>query len=282
MQLPRTPMLSEDEFIKMHLIANTPLIVTEAIQDWNLFWHPDEWNKHFGQELVQVYDDLFNLMDVIPLASFLDKFMKSPEKDQNLVYRPYVRWYTKMKNIDFVWADEVFAKIADNWSLPEFLPRKDYLFPNSHDRCVDPARDLFPAKGLFISGVGACTRLHQDPWSSDAVLCQLFGRKRVILFSPSQEYLFIGDKAVADLSKLNEILSSNISQISPAYDDILQPGEVLFIPSGWYHHVISLTESISLTWNFVHRSTWNRFFRYLAATKTQSELEVLQFFSELP
>jgi hypothetical protein len=282
MQVTRRAAISKAEFIDKHLVANTPLITTEVIGNWDLFWSPDEWSRRFGQELAQVYDDLFKLIDVMPLSSFVRKFMGNREAPKQSGPQPYLRWYTKMKDVDFVWADEVFAKISDRWSLPSFLPDRNYLFPNAYDRSVDPAKDPFPAKGIFISGAGARTRLHQDPWGSDAVLCQLFGRKRVLLFSPAQDNTLMQNGVVVDIDNLEKSLASPASNIKPAYEDVLEAGEVLFIPSGWHHHVATITDSVSLTWNFVHLSTWNKFFRHLTSPAgVESELPVLRYFADL-
>lgn len=282
MQVTRKATISKEEFVEKHLIANMPLIATEVICSWDLFWSPDEWSSRFGQELAQVYDDLFNLIDVMPLSSFVRKFMGNQERPKGSGPQPYLRWYTKMKDVDFVWADEVFAKISDRWSLPAFLPDRNYLLPNSYDRPIDPAKDPFPAKGVFISGAGARTRLHQDPWGSDAILCQLFGRKRVLLFSPAQGNILVRNGAVVDIDPSEKSRLPQAANIQPTYEDVLETGEVLFIPSGWYHHVGSITDSVSLTWNFVHLSTWPRFFRHITSEAgVEAELPVLRYFAGL-
>jgi hypothetical protein len=282
MRISRKATISKSEFVEKHLIANMPLITTEVTRSWDLFWSPDEWSRRFGQELAQVYDDLFNLVDVMPLSAFVRKFMGNQEGPKGSGPRPYLRWYTKMRDVDFVWADEVFAKISDRWSLPSFLPDRSYLLPNSYDRSIDPAKDPFPAKGVFISGTGARTRLHQDPWGSDAILCQLFGRKRVLLFSPAQDNILVRDGAVVDIDPPENSPSAQATDIQPTYEDVLEPGEVLFIPGGWHHHVASITDSVSLTWNFVHVSTWARFFRHITSPAgVEAELAVLRYFADL-
>jgi len=51
----------------------------------------------------------------------------------------------------------------------------------------------------------------------------------------------------------------------PELDEILQPGDTIFIPAGWYHSAIALTDSVSITWNFVHEIHERRFSSYLRA-----------------
>jgi hypothetical protein len=63
-----------------------------------------------------------------------------------------------------------------------------------------------------------------------------------------------------------------------AYDFVLHPGETVFVPHDWYHVVKSATDSISLTWNFVHRETVQRFLSWLQQPMSDIDGSVLRFF----
>lgn len=282
MQISKTHAIGAQEFVDQYLVRGRPLIVTGALDQWDLFWEPAEWSRRFGEELAQVYDDSFNLVDVMALSAYLSKFFGNKQMEGTARPKPYLRWYAKMKDVDFFWADKVFDQIAGNWALPAFLPDTDYLFPNSHGRSLNPAKDAYPAKGLFISGSGARTKLHQDPWASDAVLCQLFGEKRVVFFSPDQRPLLTRGQKVFDIDKPDIQAFPAANGLQPVYDDVLKTGEALFIPSGWMHHVTSISDSISMTWNFVHNSTWKRFFEHITSGQIEEELAVLRYFASLP
>jgi hypothetical protein len=43
---------------------------------------------------------------------------------------------------------------------------------------ADPVTDRFPYRGLLIAARGARTRLHRDPFCTDAVVCQFHGVKK--------------------------------------------------------------------------------------------------------
>ena len=121
-----------------------------------------------------------------------------------------------------------------------------------------------PGKGLFICGTGGRTRLHIDPWGTDAVLCQLIGRKRFILYAPDQLAALsatgvLPDRAIADLAG---------AEPKPALDQVLEPGDAIFLPGGWAHSAEALADSLSLTWNFVHSSANRRFAEYLRNSGT--------------
>jgi hypothetical protein len=274
--IERRPTLTQKEFIDEYLLPNKPVIVTEATADWTLWWNLQEWNSHFGHEPVQIYNNLFDLIDVDTLSSFIDKHTGDNREDNSLDAKPYVRWYTTMKDVDFVWADETFREIASFWHRPEFLPEDGYLLPFSGNSSLDPTLDLFPGKGLFISGKGACTSLHCDPWASDALLCQLHGTKIVELFSPCKAAALRLDLVVADGSAQQSVEQN--AAYEPSNRDTLNPKEILFIPHGWYHSVFSETDSVSLTWNFVHQTTGRSYLGYLMSSESEKARDVLKFF----
>jgi len=272
--IDRRSKLANTEFIERYLVGNTPVVVTDAMGSWTLFRTPAELERRFGAELVQVYNDLFDLTHVIPLKSYLQEWFGKNGEPGGDKPMPYVRWYSKMKDVDFVWADEAFKSFSSEWSLPYFLPSSGYLLPSSvPGRPTTPATDLFPGRGLFISGRGASTRLHRDPWASDAVLCQLCGEKLLRFYRPEQQ--------VATTPGMAATAGPPASAEKPWAEITLKPEEVVFIPRGWPHDALSLTDSISLTWNFVHSSTWRWFFKHLASPNASAELPVLRFFAKL-
>jgi hypothetical protein len=273
--LERRTKLDPAEFIEQYLVPNRPVIVTDAMLDWTLFRTPADLAARFGDDLVQVYNDLFDLVSVTPLRAYLAQHFEQGTASPPPAAVPYVRWYTKMKEVDFVWADDAFRRFAAEWSLPYFLPPSDYLLPACPAAgSVNPNRDLFPGKGLFISARGARTRLHRDPWASDAVLCQVYGTKKILFFSPEREALMPKPGQAANASPIP-------AGVVPDAEVLLEPGETVLIPRGWFHHADSVTDSISLTWNFVHRSTWPWFFRHITSPAASAELPVLRFFAAL-
>lgn len=280
MKVERRIDLSVPEFIEKYLALNRPVIVTDAISRWPLrdAWSAENISKQFGGELTQIYGNLFELEDVTTLQTYFDQYWNKPDLD--LVSVPYVRWYAKLKSVEFAWADRVFEAMSGFWEAPYFLPPSDYLLPcHKPGATLSPVHDAFPAKGIFISARGAQTSLHEDPWSSDAILCQMQGRKHFTL-RPAESMNTKLDHVDTEGASKPRIEAIAATPNDPAYDDVLSPGEVLYIPAGWFHHVETLSDSISITWNFVHRTNWMRFFHYLAhAQITASDREVLQYFS---
>jgi hypothetical protein len=222
------------------------------------------------------------LIGIKKLAKYLDMYFASNDKRSN---RPaYVRWYTRLSDEDRVpWADEVFECLESDWAMPYFLPTENYLLPSSKMGVpTSPVNSPFPAKGLFISARGARTRLHVDPWCSDAVLCQIHGSKSFYLFDPEHSAALSHNGEMVDLAEPDVQKFPDFARSKASFKDTLSPGEIILIPAGWAHHFDTIENSISLTWNFVHIATWTRFCRYLADSPSQKDIATIKYFTQTP
>ncbi|HEX3601443.1 MAG TPA: cupin-like domain-containing protein [Lacipirellulaceae bacterium] len=107
------------------------------------------------------------------------------------------------------------------------------------------------AKG-WIGPAGTVTGYHVD-WG-DNVLAQICGRKEVRLVSPQDSKYMYPSKRFDQGTMSSEMDVDNydadrFSLFAKAteYRVIIHPGEMLFIPRGWWHHVRSLDKSISVS-----------------------------------
>lgn len=117
--------------------------------------------------------------------------------------------------------------------------------------------DIVHYTNLWMGGAGCVSPLHFD--RSENFLVQVVGRKELTMFSPrDSKYLYPSAKEGG----------SHLSQVNPDSPDlgkfplfalgkplriVLEPGDVLFIPPGWWHHVRSLDMCISINY------WWRRF-----------------------
>ncbi|MBV9624347.1 MAG: cupin-like domain-containing protein [Acidobacteria bacterium] len=277
--LERVADLSEAAFVSKYLVGNRPVIITGAMRGWKALetWRPEALRRRFGNERVQVYGDLFRLAAISSLGEYLERYFDQPTKKSASV--PYLRWYCHLTNDERVpWADEIFNKISDEWERPAFFPSHSFVLPYcAQSDSIDPTRNWFPARGLFISARGARTRLHADPWASDAVLCQVYGRKEFVMYDPSQARHLTANGKTVDIEAPDVALFPSYSEARPAFQDTLEPGEIVLVPAGWLHHFNSVSDSVSVTWNFVHSSRLQEFLRYLVRGPGETELKQLGY-----
>jgi len=280
-RIERVTHLSVETFVSDFLQQNRPVIVTGAMQNWKALeqWTPDQLIERFGNERVQVYGDLFRLINITTLSEYLQRYFGQSDDSAKTGSSPYVRWYSHLVGDDRVpWADEIFNRIAEDWSRPEFFPASSFVLPFCPPTAtIDPSRNWFPARGLFISARGARTRLHADPWCSDALLCQIYGRKDFVMYDPSQGNYLARQGRFVDIASPDVQAFPDFGKARPFARDTLHPGEIVLVPAGWYHHFDSVSDSISLTWNFVHACRLREFLSYLAAGPPDTELKQLAY-----
>ncbi|KAL1514816.1 hypothetical protein AB1Y20_003901 [Prymnesium parvum] len=113
---------------------------------------------------------------------------------------------------------------------------------------------------LFVGAAGVVTRMHQDNHWAHAWLSQVRGRKLYVVCSPkdSSKMRAAGKSAdeggttrearfdPLDPQQLGERLDAGLQ----VYATILEPGETIVAPNGWWHYAVSLTPTITLMCNF--------------------------------
>lgn len=127
------------------------------------------------------------------------------------------------------------------------LPRPDWNL----------ASDITLNQNLWVGGAGCVSPLHHD--MNDNFLVQVKGRKELVLFDPADsKYLYPCQKAgglhisEVDLDNLDLERFPAVALAKPLRC-VLEPGDVLFIPAHWWHHVTSLDMCISINY------WWHRF-----------------------
>jgi len=141
---------------------------------------------------------------------------------------------------------------------PELL--KDFGYP-------DIVRGYVKIPFMFFGPAKSIVRMHQDIDMCNVFLTQFHGRKRVSLFAPDQSEL---------LYRLPFNVHSTVDVDKPDYETypalnyvkgmstILEHGDTLFIPSGYWHHIEYLeggfglsVRTIANTWRMKFDGIWN-------------------------
>jgi ribosomal protein L16 Arg81 hydroxylase len=133
--------------------------------------------------------------------------------------------------------------------IPKFVEDLLPLLPEALRTIMDSATRYFAA-GIMIGPRNSQIGLHYDFLESHAYLAQIVGKKRCLLFSPADSAaLYDGDVNVDAPDYDRFPLFHNATP----YECTLEPGELLFIPSRWWHHAVCLEKSITVNYNFFNR-----------------------------
>lgn len=136
-----------------------------------------------------------------------------------------------------------------------------------------PEGSTFINKNLWFGPLGTITPFHFD--RSHNLLHQHWGRKHVVMLDPSYFYLMksgsknSGMPHVSSLDFVTSDFDIDISQLAaPCFEVILEPGDVLFIPAYWWHHVIAMDVAVSINYWWrppLSACLWPGFFRMISS-----------------
>jgi hypothetical protein len=269
--------IGRSEFVDTYLARNRPFVARDCLRNWPTEppWELVALARRFGDQHVPVFDTLFEMKRVVKFGEYVAMMENRRPGDEPV---PYMRWYARQRRFQMICADDAFAELAGSWAPPPWLPTADYVFPALRAD-ADPVRDPFPAKGMFICDAGGRTRMHVDPWASDAVLCQVTGEKRFVMYAPEAAGLLSDGDAVVDIDSPDDARFPSWRSADAALDVTLAPGDAIFIPAGWFHTAVALTPSVSITWNFVHETNAGRFAKYLESGGAQDP--TVKYFAQL-
>jgi len=209
--------LTPETFAKEFLHPMLPVVLTDLTADWpaRKKWTIEHFKHQHGHLQVPVVSNNYSKPGkgymapdrVISFGEFLE-IIESGPTDLRI----------------FLW--NIF-RVA-----PELRP--DFKIPTLMGGFVDEL------PFMFFGGQGSKVALHYDIDMSHVFLTQLHGRKRVLLFAPDQSRnLYRHPFTVASYVDLNNPDYSQYPALAYAqgYEVMLQPGETLFMPSGYWHYI---------------------------------------------
>lgn len=124
---------------------------------------------------------------------------------------------------------------------PELL--KDFGYPKITGRYLK-------IPFMFFGPKQSITRMHQDIDMSNVFLTQFAGKKRVVLFPPDQSELLyrlpFNVHSTVDIDKPDYETYPGL-QFAKGMSTILEHGDTLFMPSGYWHHVEYLEGGFGLS-----------------------------------
>jgi hypothetical protein len=232
--------VSRAEFLERYYAANRPVVLTDAIDDWPALsrWGPEYFKATCGEALVEI----------------MSGRTRDPRYEINAYdHKQEVRFADYVEMVAAGGESNDYYLVANNgfFARPEMRPLyEDIRFPEHLDPAQTDGRVHF-----WFGPAGTVTPLHHD--LMNVLMAQVRGRKRVMLISPDQTHRLYNEIGV-----FSEVDPEDPDyERHPLYRDVealrvdLAPGEALFLPVGWWHHVRALDVSVTVTFtNFVHRN----------------------------
>ena len=214
--------ITPEDFKNKYYNAGRPLIIKGLAKEWPAYnkWNWDYFIDIVGDKEVGVYNNIKS--DSYTPINTADAYMK---------FGDYLR-KVKAGPLDLrIFLFNIFQH------APEIV--KDFSWP---DELMTGFVKKYPM--LFVGGEGSVTHMHFDIDMSHILHTQFAGKKRVLLF-PHEEQHKLYRKPWEVLSMANYAGYSesfdyeNFPAVKKAkgYEVILEPGDTLFMPAGFWHHM---------------------------------------------
>lgn len=250
-----------------------PVVVTDAATSWSALtrWSFELFKTRYGSDGVAPRTWLgpggTKFMKLMKLSEYID-YLDSPDGAAPGLWIDRETLHpspgpTEASNYPLYLPWNVFALhpelLEDVEISPKFMEDLLPLLPEPLRKILDGATRYF-INGVLIGTRNAQIGLHYDFLDSHAYLAQIIGRKRCVLFSPADSAALYDGKVNVDEPDFEKFpLLSNAT----AYECTLQPGELLFIPSRWWHHAVCLEKSITVNYNFFNRTNMGSYVAHL-------------------
>lgn len=221
------------------LQQQTPAIIVGAMKDWRAVgaWSPEYLASLFQDRQVKVAVSNTHKYDYNQVKTAFENLTQF--RHQAMGFSEFI---AKLQNSNATGEHYYLMQRPIQDDFPELLP--DIARPAwIEDRKVDV--------NLWVGSAGNVTQMHYD--RDENFLAEVYGSKHLRLFDPGQtEFLYPYAKtsvmyylSYVDCDNPDFDTYPEFRKARP-WEGVLAPGEMLYLPARWWHHVRSLEHAISV------------------------------------
>lgn len=247
----------DQPFVKDAIHREKPLIIRNsfvnewpALKKWSPKYLASKEKKMFSvysndNEWFGPYYD-FNK----PMAAFTSK-INNYKTNLNLSSKKFIDHLTSPAPNQYIYYTGSIDQFGA-WALEDIMPYSELLIPNPAHSSIN----------VWIGQPGVTAHCHYDGYHN--FYAQLYGTKRFVLFNPSSFTGLYPYPFLHPSHAQTQVNFSNYSHLDlfPSVKDlvsyvaILGPGDMLYIPPLWYHHVEAVDVSMSVNvWTDTQQTT---------------------------
>lgn len=265
--------LTYAEFVDRFMAPNRPAVLTGLTLSWRC---REDWTlpgpggsslpdlsffaRNFPSPLVQVADcssrefpDQKRLE--MSMQEFIDHWLRGAhggssdgDRDGSLLYLK--DWHFVKEYPDYV-AYNTPVFFVDDWLnmyLDSHPIHRDSDIANHRNEinCSD-------YRFVYMGAKGTWTPLHADVFRSYSWSANVCGRKQWLFLPPSQSHLIFDRNMRSSVYSLNDdVPEKQFPEFNKTewLECIQEKNEIIFVPSGWYHQVYNLEDTISINHNW--------------------------------
>jgi hypothetical protein len=246
--------ISGVDFQQQYYAPLKPLVIKNLSRQWPAYekWNWDYFNALLGHHKVALYNNVKSdaytpvnkADDYKTFGEYIDMIRKGPAGWRIFLFNIFE--HAPQLINDFTWPDELMKGFVKKYPM------------------------------LFTGGEGSITHMHFDIDLSHILHTQFIGRKRVLLFPYEEQYkLYRKPFEVLSLADFSNYYKHNglpnyeafpALKQAKGYEVILEHGDTLFMPAGYWHHMEYLDSGFAMSLRALQSSlagkakgVWNLF-----------------------
>jgi hypothetical protein len=247
--------INTEDFKQKYFNPQKPVVIKDLSKEWAAY---TKWNWNYFKEIVgdkkvgiynnvksDAYTPINKADDYTTFGKYIDIISKGPAAWRIFLFNIFN--HAPQLTQDFTWPDHL---------MKNFVKRVPML---------------------FVGGKGSITHMHFDIDLSHILHTQFAGRKRVLLFPYKEQYKLYRKPfevlSIADFSNYYDTEKSKLDvtqfpavQFAEGFDIILEHGDTLFMPGGYWHHMEYLDSGFAMSLRALNSSisgklkgAWNLF-----------------------
>lgn len=245
--------IDPEVFKKEYYEPCLPVVIKNLAKDWPAYskWNWDYFKQLVGQKKVPLYNNVKS-----------DAYTPINTADD---YKTFGEYIDMISSGPAAWRIFLF-NIFDH--APQLI--NDFTWP---EHLMKGFVKKYPM--LFTGGASSITHMHFDIDMSHILHTQFCGRKRVLMFPYQEQYKLYRKPwevlSLADFS--NYYVDGKVDyekfpalKLAEGHDFILEPGDTLFMPAGYWHHMEYLDSGFAMSLRALQpsvtgklRGAWNLF-----------------------
>jgi len=204
----------------------------QELKEWPAYqkWSFEYFKSNYGHVQVTVSNSNFNENYVVSLSDYIEYIMNSAHEDEDILY---------LRDWDYT---DTAPELANDILEPKMATN---LLKGINTEIY---KDI---SWIYIGPKKAITPLHQDFLHTHTWNALITGRKEWIIYDVKDtEYLYNGqvDPLNPDHERFPEFKKATPIKI------IQNPGDIIYLPSDYWHLVRSIEPSIAITKNYINET----------------------------
>jgi len=241
-QIQKVGAIDPHRFQQDYYKTSTPIVMTDLAKEWPAYkkWNWDYFTQIVGDKQVGIYNNVKSgpftpintADDYTSFGNYIEMISKGPAAWRIFLFNIFS--HAPELTSDFTWPDNLMKGFVKRYPM------------------------------LFVGGASSITHMHFDIDMSHILHTQFAGRKRVLLFPFHEQYkLYRKPYEVLSLADFSQYYKNNGNpdyhkfpalKYARGYEVILEHGDTLFMPAGYWHHMEYLDSGFAMSLRAVQRN----------------------------